>query len=284
MKNYILHKIGSIISRLKLYKLINTNSNKETAEFTLMFFTGYAGLDMLNASLISVLKNWEKLPNVLIVSDGADVEKIKSILIKWPKKINVDYWHNVIDIIGDDNLKQYAKSDVWGKKFVSILAAGMSKQILYTDTDVLWFSDPGHIISEREDKNCTIKIKMCSDNIFAYSNEMIRFFNWDNLMENKACNAGLIYLSGNLLSLNESKMIFDYLSKKYDNRSEQTAFAYYTINYGTLFNIEDVILNTTDIINIFPNFKEMKNATARHYVTTKGWLFWRDYIFFIHFK
>lgn len=278
-KLWLLMKIGSMIHRLRLSKFKKCKNDKRaTFPYKLMYFCGNKGIEYLNCSLVSIYKKWKTLPDLIIVTDGTPIQEIENRMIKWPKKVELFTWEYCANYFlsnGNINLYNYAKNELWGKKLISILAFAVNEPILYSDTDVLWYSDPSDLFTS--ESHSSPSIRMSQDKEFCYSTTMLNELNEDAILNQKPLNAGIIYIDGDFSVYKKWDLLCAYLGKKSDNRTEQTTFAILTNYYGKPWSMNQIYLNTADIKNVCIVKKEI-NYIARHYVNTKGWLFWRDFV------
>jgi len=282
-------KLGSIIRRSLSYKR-KTPPLLQKADpipgFKMVYFVGEKGLNYLNSSLLSVYKSFTNLPELIIVSDGTPIAKIADGMVKWPVKTAIISWEECAEYFknkGDILLHQYATDDLWGKKMVAILYCAEKYKILYSDTDVLWFADPTASIDFSKQNT----IKMCLDESFSYVEEMVAELGCEDIYETMPYNAGIIYANGDFSSHPKWNNLIGYLSQL-KNKSvmkkgwtEQTAFAILNNYFGTYWTKDEMLLEINDHGNFFNKYKKQYSSMyARHYVTTKGWLFWRDYFYY----
>jgi len=269
-----LKSVFNIVSPRKL------DPSREVSDMKLMMFCGKSGTKMLKPVLISIYKRWKKIPKVVIVTDGTDVEQIKQSVTFWPYPLTVKTWKDCADYFAKQNKKElvaYAEKNIWGKKLISILAEGEQAPTLYCDTDVLWFDEP----SLPHDNS--VAIRMASDDLHCYSEPMIRHFKTDDLLKKNPLNAGVIYVNGSMFSrYRDFDKVTQYLSEHYDNRTEQTTFAMLANEIGDTWSLNDILLTTEDTYRPFPTYygKDKKHF-ARHHVSTKKWWFWRDAIYVV---
>jgi len=286
----IYEKLGAIIKRSLGYKrntperLHKTNS---TAGFKMVYFVGGNTLSYLNSSLFSVYKSFNCLPElVIVVSDSTPIARIAERIVKWPVKTEIISWEECAGYYkskGDISLYQYATEDLWGKKMVAILYCAEKYKTLYSDTDVLWFADPTSSINFEKNNS----MKMCLDESFAYVEEMVAELGCEHIYETLPYNAGVICASGDFSSHPKWRELTRYLSQL-KNKSvrkkgwtEQTAFAILNNYFGTSWTKDEIFLELNDNGSFFNKYKkEYQNMYARHYCTTKGWLFWRDYFYY----
>lgn len=279
LQHKVFEKICRLVKDAKPYRFYNIKEDQRTgADFKLVFFCGSYGINYLNASMVSVHKNWKTLPEILIVTDGTPIEKIKSELIAWPKKVDFITWKvaaDYFDHLGNTDLVEYANKDLWGKKFISILYCASQFPTLYSDTDILWFATP----DIRWQKNKPV-LMMSQDLLYCYSDDMLNELRLNEVNARPPLNAGLIFAFGDYSSHPQWPLLCNYLAQKPDNRTEQTSFAVLN-NY---FNRDDFFPSSEVLIKVDDGYKlnytpgEYPSITARHYVNIKSTTFWRDFI------
>jgi len=280
VKRKVFDQLGFRISRINLKRHFSFKQDtRETAPFKLLFFSGSGGVNYLNASLISVYNTWEKLPEVLIVTDGTPVSVFEENIIDWPKKVEIITWAVCASYYrqnGNADLHKYAAEELWGKKLVSILYYAEKYPVLYSDTDILWFSYPKGI--DTGIKPC---LQMGEDIEPCYSRPMLTALNEEKCLEKAPLNAGLIFANGDFATYSNWKGLCTYLSGFPDFRTEQTAFAILNnyFNPDKYWNKNNVLINTDDKYSLRYTKKDFPSIFARHYVNNKDVTFWRDFVF-----
>jgi hypothetical protein len=246
--------------------------------FKLVFFCGGREKGYLNASLMSVYKNWTNIPELFIVTDGTDPEIVKQNLIKWPQKITVITWKECAAYFeqkGYPELARYAAKELWGKKFASVLYCAAHFPTLYTDTDILWFKEIKGI-----DPNIKPLIKMSQDAGHFYSIPILEHLHEEQCLQTTPRNAGMIYANGDFTSYPKWKEMCSYLDTKPDHRTEQTSFAILN-NYfdkNAFFSTNEVLIKIDDAASFRHTLKSNPDIMARHYVSVKHTTFWRDFV------
>lgn len=278
IKNTIFRYAGHGIRKLELHRFFKIkNDARETTNYKLVFFCGKKGIDYLNSSLLSVYLSWDKLPELIVVSDGTPIELIEQQLIKWPRKIKFITWLNCAEYFKENNneeLYKYACNELWGKKMVSVLYCALKYPILYSDTDILWYKNP-----ENFDVNKSPYLKMGEDISNCFSPDMLKVINDQTTINHIPLNAGLIFANGDFSSHVNWDKICKYLANFPDERTEQTSFALLN-NY---FNPKDywthnqVLINVKDVYNLSYTKNTNPDIFARHYVDKKNITFWKDF-------
>jgi hypothetical protein len=281
-KRKIYYKLGSAIRRLRLYRYYDLKDDgRALPPFKLCFFCGQKGIDYLNASLLSVYNTWQKLPELVIVTDGTPISLIRQKLVKWPRKVEMLTWEECALYYkekGNADLHDYAVNNIWGKKLVSVLYCGECFNTVYSDTDVLWYAYPS-------DANMGTApfIKMSQDIEFCYSGEMLTHLQEEKCLDSVPLNAGLIHLYGDFSTYSKWESLCTYLSALPDNRTEQTAFAILNNHYNPAgyWNQQEVLIKVDDKYNLRYTKKYYPALLARHYVNNKDITFWRDFAFML---
>ena len=292
LNKLLLAKLSWVMVKTNLHKFYPIKKNRsEPAQFKVVFFCGASGLSYLNASLISIYKTWEKIPKIYIISDGSSLPKMRSKLIKWPNKIEIQSWEffaNYFKENGNEHLYNYAKNTIYGKKLVGILYYAKKNPILYTDTDVLWFNSP-------LEKNFKISGKpniiMGQDVDYFYHMPLIESITEQNCLNTTPLNSGLMYLDGDFSSYPKWNLLCESLGnyKKekgiYEGFPEQTTFAILNnhFNQNNFFKEDEILVKIDDEFSLEHTRNEFPKILARHYVSVKGTAFWRDFLY-IAFK
>jgi hypothetical protein len=294
-KRELSYKLGSILREMTSFKFIELNSHKDKSNVELVFYCGRKSIKYLNASLISVYNSWERLPHITIVSDGTIQKDLLSEIIKWPRGIEIVEWIDLTENLSDDfiGLIEFAKRNILGRKLIGILALSRKyDSILYSDTDVLWYSDP-KLEDEVSKNNSAIEIKLGLDieGDGYYSDDLINFVQFQISKPN--LNSGIIFIRGNPMNLElwEKISLFFRMENEgkpaYENLTfhEQTAFVILSKFANTIpWGKDEILIQIDDILNFNFTRKDIKYPAiiARHYVTTKGWLYWKEYLLFFH--
>lgn len=280
IKKTIYRYAAHCIRKLKLHRLFKIkNDSRESTNYQLVFFCGKKGIDYLNSSLLSVYLSWNKLPELIIISDGTPIESIKKQLIKWPRKIKFTTWLECAEYFKNNNnesLYNYACKELWGKKMVSVLYCALQYPILYSDTDILWFGNP-----ENFDLNKKPYLKMGEDISNCFSPDMLKVMNDQTSINKIPLNAGLIFANGDFSSHKNWKKICKYLADHPDIRTEQTSFALLNnyFNPDEYWNHQQVLINVKDVYKLGYTGKENPEIFARHYVDKKDITFWKDFTY-----
>ena len=277
---------GMAIRQLKPYHYFRLkDDDRETFPYKLVFMSGREGLGYMNASLISIYLTWDKLPEIIVVSDGTSLSKFEKEMIRWPRKVDILSWKDSAAWFagkGNEDIARYAHNVVYGKKLVSLLHLAEQFPFLYSDTDVLWYGSP----EEPDIKGSAPFIKMGQDvDKGFYTDELIVHLGEEKCVANTPFNSGLMYLHGDFSGYPKWKELCQYLSTRQAVRgqdfSEQTAFAILNnhFNTNTWWGPDEILIRTDDEFQLGYTGKNSPGIMARHYVHTRRTAFWRDFIY-----
>lgn len=278
----LLFKFGGIIRLLiRLFPYSNIPRHQPDTNFRLVYFCGNMGTDYLIASINSVRLSWKQFPKILIITDGFPPDALRVRLGKWGGRVEIVSWEHCARFFAEDRYKDlvnYASAQLWGKKLIGILYSMAKYRTLYSDTDVLWFKDPTQSLPLLETQPV---MKMSQDIEPSYSADLLGHMSIDP-NNFPSLNAGLIYGYGDVSVFPGWTKMSRFLAKRPDNRSEQTALAILSAHFGSYWPMTEVCLSVSDI-NTFTHSPRInyREILARHYVNTKGWLFWRDYLWLL---
>ena len=289
LKNKVISKIASAIRRAKLGNhYIIKKDGRENSLFKLVFFSGERDLDYLNASLISVYKVWEKIPEIYIISDGTPLHKIKNGLINWPQKINIISWEECAISYkerGNLNLHIYATNELIGKKLVGILHCAEKFPVLYSDSDVLWFNSP---TESNVEYGLKPQIKMSHDVGYFYTKPIVESLGEGKCLKSQPFNSGVMYLNGEFSIFPKWDLLCEFLGKhkNFDWFSEQTSFAILNNHFNPhcFFKPDEILIKIDDEFSLKYTKIAYPKILARHYVSVKGTAFWRDFVFILFSK
>lgn len=282
-KHRLYHKSAKIIRSWNLPHRFSIKPTEcETTPFKMVFFSGERDLDYLNSSLVSIYKHWKKLPEIIVISDGTPVNIIEKRLIKWPKKIQVISWQNCAVSLkenGNIYLYNYASEKIIGRKLAGLICCAQKHPILYSDSDVLWFDS----LLEKDLATETPQVIMSQDIDFFYTNELIEDLDEDKCLTTQAYNSGVMYLNGDFTSYPKWKLMCEILGSNKDLSffAEQTVFAILSnyFNPNNFFSSNEILIKIDDEYGLKNTKKAHPQILARHYVSKKATIFWRDFLF-----
>lgn len=263
-----------IVNKIILKRICSKQITKPyDSTFKVLYFVGSRGVEYLNASIYSLRKNFDAMPEVLIFTDGTGIREIQKKMYHLGLKVKYDTWKTAADYFrskGNDDLACYAENELWGKKYISILyCMEVYGNVLYNDTDILWYNQPQLTFQAN-------KLAMSSDAVESFSHPMLAKFGLTEILQ-YPMNAGCIYGSGTMDQYPEYKEICRYLHYSADNRTEQTSFAIFAHKYGKRLSFDQIYMDVEDN-SLLVNDKSLYNKIwARHYVNMKEWVLWRDF-------
>ena len=273
---------GLAIRRSRLHRLFSLKDDgRPTFPHKLVYMCGREGQRYLNASLTSVYLFWDSLPEVIIISDGTPLRDI----VRWPRKLEVISWKDAYRHFSDKSnfdICRYADRLVYGKKFISLVYLAQQTPLLYSDTDVLWYSMP----DLRGITPTSTFVKMGSDVSGAYySGSLLESLDEHRCTENIPFNAGLMYIGGDLSSYPKWSELCRRLAEDPGagllDFTEQTAFAILAnhFNAASYFTQREILIRTDDTYALQYTLKHSPGIIARHYVNTRRVAFWRDFAY-----
>jgi teichuronic acid exporter len=280
---------GYAMRRLNLHRHIQLkDDDREPFPFKMGYFCGAKGIGYLNASLISIYRSWDKLPEILVISDGTPVETFRQQMIKWPRRLDIISWEEVSRRFEQNpDLTFYANNFIFGRKFLALLWLGQESPSLYCDTDILWYSSPEE---PQIHTNPFLKMSRDIDKGF-YDLEVIRTLGEERCLESAPLNSGLMYLSGDFSSYPNWRelckaLAIDRSGKGRIDFSEQTAWAILNNHFNpqSWWGLEEVLIKVDDMHNLEFTGNHFPSIRARHYVNTKPTAFWRDFLYMCFLK
>jgi hypothetical protein len=289
LKHKIYLKVADIIRTGNIHKFYRIKDDKRPiAEFKLIFFCGASGMSYLNASLVSVHKYWNKLPEICILSDGTPEDDIKKKLIKWPLKVTIYTWQECAQHFldkGNKDLHTYASNEIIGKKLIGIMYCAEKFPVLYSDSDILWFNSPTEM---KLDFNLKPQIKMSTDIDYFYTKPLLKEIDEENCLSTIPFNSGVVFLNGSLSGFPKWAALCKFLgaNKNMGWFSEQTSFAVFNnyLNPNNYFSSDEILIKIDDGYDLRSTFTDHKKILARHYVHVKATTFWRDFVFMLFKK
>lgn len=283
LRNDLFNILGLAIRRSQLHRIFRLkNDDRPTFPHKLVYMCGREGQRYLNASLTSVYLFWDSLPEVIVITDGTPLNNI----VSWPRKLEVISWEKAYTYFreqGNLDLCRYADRLVYGKKFISLVYLAHQSPILYSDTDVLWYSTPQLAGIPTGDTHVIMGSDIAGG---YYSSSMLESLGEDRCLDNIPFNAGLMYLGGDLSSYPKWPELCQQLATHKPptgsmDYTEQTAFAILAnhFNAAAYFKPGEVLIRTDDFYRLGYTLKHSPGIMARHYVNTRPVAFWRDFVY-----
>ena len=282
LKNNLFKMAALAIRRSQLHRIFRLkDDDRPTFPHKLVYMCGREGQRYLNASLTSVYLFWDSLPEVIIISDGTPLNNV----VSWPRKLEIISWEKAYDYFRDNgnaDLCNYADRLVFGKKFISLVYLAKQSPILYTDTDVLWYSTP----ELSGVPTGGTHVKMGRDVGGYYNAKLLETLDEGRCLDNTPLNAGLMYLGGDLSTYPKwtelcHQLATNILPPGSLDFTEQTAFAILAnhFNATTYWEHGEVLIRTDDFYGLEYTLKRSPGIMARHYVNTRRVAFWRDFVY-----
>lgn len=257
---------------------ISRVSSKPESELTFLTMCGEQYLELLQQCLFSLYSSWSSLPKLRIVSDGTiTISKLKRALNWWPGQKSFSSWEESIvyhQQRGREFLVQFALSNIMGKKLAVILESGEIRPTLWCDSDILWFKELLSLPTFSQN-NASPILKIAEDYQPSYERRLLDY-GLTHLNKQPYMNAGLMYISGNLIESCNLQPLLKLAAEKPSNNSEQTIFAAAAYQLGShLWYREEIGCSEEDRLSLIPNYAG-RQWVARHYVGPVRHLFWRD--------
>ena len=115
---------------------------------------------MMKAVLLSIYRNWEKIPPGILVSDGTPKEALEAVMQFWPFPCEIKSWEDCAAFHlekGRQSIVEFSHVNIFARKLLSVLAEAESRPVFYCDTDVLWFAEPRLPVTA-PGKSCSMRI------------------------------------------------------------------------------------------------------------------------------
>jgi hypothetical protein len=234
---------------------------------------------LLRESLVSLHRTWQSLPILTVVSDGSwKKDEFIGAFDFWPNAIRVLMPDEILEPLakaGQSALVELAKAHPLGLKLAAIILFAQQEAILFVDSDILWFSDPGKIIERsRGVKGPVTSVETGS----SYNERLIQQFCPEGLFS-PGINTGCVYLQGELCEREMfQKLLAAALEDSKHNFNEQTIIAIAVQKNGRRFPAELCLVDFTDAA-AFKRKRPWQNGVfSRHYVNWMRHQFYRDAI------
>lgn len=241
--------------------------------------TGEKIMDMTRLSVLSIARHWDKLPKLIVVSDGTISAKvIKDELSFWPGELIVNDWQLTEQYHlskNRPNLVAYAQKQVLGKKMAVIFHYSEQQEIVWIDGDILFYDDFTRCVQPHEGFACGGSEEGSS----LYDDRVLQYYKSD-LYQRYAFSSGLLFLSGlNVYEMFKIEGLLAYLISDYEHYfTEQTIFAHIASeSLGILWPMTIIKNFNTDNQELKP--MSPKGGFGRHYTANVRHLFWRDAYF-----
>ena len=273
------YRLPAVYKQLLRYKKCRAQIPEQNPSLVILMMTGKQYLTMTRLALISIVKSWQSIPSLIIMSDGSiSTDRISKALNFWPGKISVETWGDTAAYHLQKNrlaLVQYGNIHPFGKKLAAILRYAAQGPVMWIDSDILFFNDLTPFIPQAPGG---FFCGGTEDFTAAYHEPVLKFYNNDIYRLYKF-NAGLLYVHGDRIYEDfRLEQLIASIHPDYDFCTEQTIFAHIASTSAGL-------LWTRDMIKTFNNDNQQIRAmpvnkvVARHYTSNVRHLFWRDAFF-----
>lgn len=139
-------RLGALAEYRLARECVRPLRDKPQADFLYVSMVGRSHWLLLRESLRSLHRTWSQLPEFLVISDGTwQPEEFRAHFAFWPRPFSLLTRDEVIAKArrtGPAQLAELAVAHPLGVKLAAIVQLAREQQILFTDSDVLWFSDP----------------------------------------------------------------------------------------------------------------------------------------------
>ena len=255
------------------------NNLGKTADFTYLTICRQSDFDMVAASLYTLFKTSDFLPNnIAIVSDGSWLPEVgENYFRKHGVDITCVEWQKCADFYSKTcpSLKKWAEGHIWGKKMAAILYFSETQKVLFSDPDILWYKTP---LTSLELDNCKFKVSI--DNSHNYDDEFIKTCGFECLYDrDEPINCGAVYIHGGLKLLSQDAlMCIEYEGEHCGKFAEQTVFAIMDLEYNTRWSMKEITSEISDLLYPFwARTIKYNGMIARHYLWRFKWIYWKDY-------
>lgn len=251
---------------------------KPKASFRLVSMGGRNHLSLLRESLHSFARNASEIPPLTIISDGSlKPNDIIEALSFWPASVEVLMPSDVFNSIASEIemfLKPLVKANPLGLKLAGVIALSSRGPMFFSDSDILWFSDPINILNQAFNK---FRISITREEGCSVNCDLARKYA-PELLNKPSANSGCILISQDLN--NESlllELLRDANHKLGDEFNEQTILGILTFLKGGGFLPNELCLvHFDDAFYLRPKKPWNDGYCSRHYVRFMRHQFYRD--------
>jgi hypothetical protein len=232
---------------------------------------------LLRESLVSLHRSWQSIPQLTVVSDGSwGKEEFLDAFRFWPDPIEVLMPDDItVPLVnaGQTALAQLAAHHPLGLKLAAIIYLAHEEQILFVDSDILWFSDPQHILAQLRDLPGP---STAVEDGFSYNEEIIRR-HCPGGFSPPHINTGCAYLNGELCGNDFlQSMLATALEQPKHPFNEQTIIAVAVNQLGRRLPVEFCLVYFDDAFALRRRRPWREGYHSRHYVHWMRHQFYRD--------
>lgn len=254
------------------------SNGKKKIGYTYITICNKASWEMVKASLFSLYKNSEELPeNIAIISDGTWVPKeIETYFAKYELNVKGLTWQDCASTFQSrlPELVTWADKQIWGKKMAAIMYYSEKCPTLFADPDILWYRSP---LSSEDLSN--LEFKVSTDNSHNYDDACIESLCQKHLYNSTPINCGVVYMNLKLDSLPiEAIDMIKHESITPGSFAEQTVFAAIDTKYQSRWEMKEITSEISDLMTpIYKPTIHYKNMIGRHYLWRLKWIYWKDF-------
>lgn len=253
-------------------------AKRPPASFRLVSMGGRNHLSLLRESLHSFARNASQTPPLTILSDGTlNPTDFMSALSFWPASVEVLMPSEVMNSISSEIqplLEPLVKANPLGLKLAGVIALSARGPMFFSDSDILWFSDPINILNQAFNQ---FSIAITREESCSVNQELARKYA-PELLYAPSANSGCILIDQNL---NKESLLMELLRdanhKLEDEFNEQTILGILALLKGGGFLPKELCLvHFDDAFYLKPKKPWNDGYCSRHYVRFMRHQFYRD--------
>jgi hypothetical protein len=261
--------------RLDGRKLLKLEARDE-APFRLVSMAGKSQLSLLRESLYSFGRLASLTPPLTILSDGTlDPSDFIAALSFWPDAIEVLNPNQVIDSIPEKIriLLEPLLAHPLGMKLAGVIALSAQGPLFFCDSDILWFSDPVHLLNQSFRK---FSIAVTLEEGCSMNRRLAEKYA-PELLSKSSANSGCILTNYDLSSEPLLPELLLLASENCENEfNEQTILGILSKLKGGFLAKELCLVAYNDAFDFRNRRAWRENYTSRHYVRFMRHQFYRD--------
>ncbi len=239
--------------------------------------TGRAHWLLLRESLVALHRSWQTLPQLIVVSDGSwQAEEFNAAFDFWPEPIQVMMPEDIIAPLTrarQTDLVELARQHPLGLKLAAIISQARQHEILFVDSDILWFADPSQILAGLKGLGGP---SVTVENGCSYNEELLKLHAPEALAK-PGINTGCVHLDGELCEREFlAAMLATALQQPKHNFNEQSIIAAAVQKHGRRLPPEFCLVDFADARTWKRRKPWREGFYARHYVNFMRHQFHRD--------
>ena len=250
---------------------------KPSASFRLVSMAGRRHLSLLRESLHSFARHVSQIPPLTVLSDGtlgrADFEAALSF---WPNPVEVWMPSDVMDSLSPELrslIDPLVKANPLGLKLAGVIAMSSRGPIFFSDSDILWFSDP---LPQLKRSIGNFKIAVSREEGCSVNRELAKKYA-PELLKAPSANSGCILTNYDLATeVLLSELLVEASNQLGDEFNEQTIFGILSHIRGGYFPSELCLIAFEDAFYFNNRNPRKEDYCSRHYVRFMRHQFYRD--------